>query len=116
MPFPAPAHDEPPRWINLLVLTAGDVLPIDVDAVAPSGSRIELGADAHPFDEAGTVRQIGKDDLRRCLDSLGDLEGAGEVLNHGGASWRGLLARPGSLAGRHAPSTSAAARPPAVRG
>src|SRR5205807_9065664 len=47
MALPTPTHHQPPRRIDLLVLPTRDVLAIDVDAIAPARTRVELGADAH---------------------------------------------------------------------
>src|SRR2546426_12762379 len=107
MALPTPAHDQPPRRIDLLVLPARDVLAIDVDAIAPAGTRVELGADAHPGDEAPAIRQIREDDLRRRLDPPGDLDRSRQVLNHAAVAWHALLPPPARAAGRGRASTSA---------
>src|SRR2546426_2048869 len=115
MALPTPAHHQAARRIDLLVLAARDVLAIDVDAIAPARTRVELGADAHPGHEAPAIRQIGEHDLRRRLDPPGDLDRTRQVLNHGGVSLLALLPPPARGAGRGRESTSGAARPRADR-
>src|SRR6267143_6300386 len=44
MALPAPAHHQPPRWIDDLVLAAYGVHAVDVDTVAAARPRVELGA------------------------------------------------------------------------
>ena len=94
MALPAPAHHDAMRRVHLLIFTTCDVFAIDIDPVAPAGTRIQLGSHAHPFHEPAAVRQIGEHRFRRRLDSLRDLDGAGKVLNHGGGACPGFPAQP----------------------
>src|SRR2546423_5462704 len=86
MALPAPTHHQPPRRVDFLVFAARDVLAVDVDAVTAARPGVELGPAAHPARKTPAVGQVGEHDLRRGVDPLRDLDRAGEVLNHSGAS------------------------------
>src|SRR5919201_901525 len=115
MPFPSPRHDESARRLDLLVLADHNVLAVDVDAVAPTRSWIELGPNAHPLHESGAVGEIGEDDLGGRLDPLRNLDGAGGIVNHDAVSLVGPRPLPVASAGPARPTTSAAGRSRAGR-
>ncbi len=83
--LPAPRNQHPVRRINLPILAHGHMLAIDVDAILPARSWIELCSNAHPGNELIRLGEIGEDgrgggadplcDLNRCatLDQLFDL-------------------------------------------
>src|SRR5919108_5262020 len=85
MPFPAPAHHDSARFVDLAELAARDVFAVDVDPITAAGARVELGADAHPAGESRRFGQVGEDNLGRGIDPLRDLDRASRVLNHGAA-------------------------------
>jgi hypothetical protein len=83
--LPAPRHQHTVRRINLPVLAHGHMFAIDVDAIPPARSWIELCSNAHPGTELIRLSEIRKDgrgggsnplcDLNRwaALDQLFDL-------------------------------------------
>ena len=71
---PAPRHDEPVRRIDLAILTAGEMLAVDVDPEGTIFARVKLRADAHPLDELGRVGQVGEDGRRTRRYALLDLD------------------------------------------
>src|SRR5437868_9502929 len=82
MPLPTPGHDEAAWRIDLAILTTGDVLAIDVDAVTAARARVECRPDPHPLGKTLAVRQVGEHDLWRRLDPLRHLDDAPQILDH----------------------------------
>src|SRR6059036_1636423 len=78
----APRHDKAAGRFDHSIVTARNVLAVDIDPITPAGSRVELGADPHPLHETTAVGEVGKHDFRRSLDPLRNLDCAGQVFNH----------------------------------
>lgn len=73
MVLPAPRHQHPVRRINHPVLAHRHMFAIDVDAILPAGSWIELCSNAHPGTELVRLGEIGEDGRRGGADPLCDL-------------------------------------------
>src|SRR5437762_2859552 len=82
MTLPAPRHDETTGRFDLSIMTGRNVLAVDVDPIAPSGSRVELGANPHPLHETAAVGEVGEHDFGRSVDPLGNFDRTGQVVNH----------------------------------
>ena len=93
MALPAPGHDEATGRFDLSIVAGRNVLAVDVDPIPPSGPRVELGAHPHPLHETAAVGEVGEHDFWRSLDPLGNLNRAGQVVNHAVAAESGLPAR-----------------------
>ena len=73
MVLPAPRHQHPVRRINLPVLADSHMFAINLDAILPARSGIELRSHAHPGTELIRLGEIREDGRRGSANPLRDL-------------------------------------------